>query len=160
MSTVTRTLHPVHTPLFPQGGRRKLCVALTPPRRQSIIWIHINPTVDRCATSSSSLIQFFLLPLVSHRRHRLTTSSDPGTRDRPVTQNDTCQQRLLDPGKTRSALYCGSGVSFAFAIDSDDCKSSDVHPRNRLSRYWMFSQRLHGCMMATLKALATTNGEL
>ena len=126
MSTVTRALDAVQTPLFLQGGRRKLCVALTPPRRQSIIWIHINPTVDRCATSSSSLIQFFPLPLIGHLRVRLTTPSDPSTRDRPVTQNDTCQQRLLDPGKTRSALYCGGGVSFVFAVDSDDCKCSDV----------------------------------
>ena len=47
-----------------------------------------------------------------------------GIRDRPVTQNDTCQQRSLDPWKTGSALYCGGGMPFA--VDSDDCRSSDV----------------------------------
>ena len=57
----------------------------------------------------------------------LSFPSHPGTRDRPVRRNDICQQCLLDPGNMGSAQYCGSGTPF-FAVDSDDCRSSDVTP--------------------------------
>ena len=56
-----------------------------------------------------------------------SSPSDLGVQDRPVTKNDTYQQRSLDPGKTRSALsYCGGGMLSVFAVDSDDCRSSNV----------------------------------
>ena len=56
-----------------------------------------------------------------------------------VTQNDTCQQRSLDPGKTGSAHYCGGGVPFVFAFGRDDCKCGDVARASGSPRRWMFS---------------------
>ena len=87
--------------------------------------------------------------------------SDLGVQDQPVTKNDTYQQRSLYPGKTGRALYCGGGMLSVFAVDSDDYRSSNVTRTNGSPDIgcspsetpWMHP-------VATLKAVATTTGEL
>ena len=62
---------------LPKVGGESYALFLRRPDIKVAPWIHINPTVDRCATSPSSLIYLFLLPLVSYRRHRLATLIRP-----------------------------------------------------------------------------------
>ena len=52
---------------FLKVGGESYALFLRRPDIKVSPWIHIIPTVDRCATPLPSLIQIFLLPLVSHR---------------------------------------------------------------------------------------------
>ena len=84
-----------------------------------------QPHVRSLRDISAEPYPILLLPLAAITDIALSLSSGPGTRDRPVTQNETCRQCSLDTRKTGSAHYCGSGMPF-FAVDSDECRSSDV----------------------------------
>ena len=123
-STVTRTLDVARTPPFPQGWRRKLCVVLTPPRRQSI-------TIDSYQSHGRLFrnipVQPSVFPLVSHRRHHLATHI------RSRCPRSTCNiERCLPTAfarsrKTRSPYYCGRmPFVLPLKLGSDDCRSSDV----------------------------------
>ena len=70
------TESPIPLCLLKVGGE-SYALFLRRPDVKVSTWIHMNPMVDRCATSPSSLIQLFLLPPVGHRRHRLATPIRP-----------------------------------------------------------------------------------
>ena len=86
--------------------------------------------------------------------------SDLGVQDRPVTKNDTYQQRSLDPGKTGRALYCGGGMLSVFAVDRDDCRSGNVTRANGSPDIGCSPSGSTDASDGTLKAVATTAGEL